>query len=82
MESNAFDLGTRQGFTVRQVLDSIAQVTGRTVPHDVGPRCAGDPAALVADPSAANRDLGWQPRICDLESIVASALAWRQKVHG
>ncbi len=79
---NAYNLGTGKGFTVRQVLDAIEQVTGRAVPHSVGARRAGDPAALVADPSAANRDLGWQPKMSDLESIVATAWAWHQKVHG
>jgi UDP-arabinose 4-epimerase len=81
-QGNAYNLGTGQGFTVRQVLDAIAQVTGRPVPHSTGPRRAGDPAALVADPSAANRALGWQPRMSDLQSIVATAWAWHQKVHG
>jgi UDP-arabinose 4-epimerase len=80
-DSNAYNLGTGHGFTVRQVLDAIARVTGRPVPHSVGPRRAGDPAALVADPSAANRDLGWRPAMSDLESIVATAWAWHQKVH-
>jgi UDP-glucose 4-epimerase len=52
------------------------------VPHGIGPRRAGDPAALVADPSAANRDLGWRPVMSDLNSIVATAWAWHQKVSG
>ena len=77
--SNAYNLGTGQGFTVRQVLHAIERVTGTGVPHHVGPRRAGDPAALVADPTAAKRDLGWQPRMSDLESIVATAWAWHQK---
>ena len=81
-ESNAYNLGTGTGFTVRQVIEAVEQVTGRTVPHNIGRRRAGDPAALVADPSAANRDLSWRPTMSDLQSIVASAWAWHQKVHG
>jgi len=80
--SNAYNLGTGNGFTVRQVIDTVEKVTGRAVPHSIGPRRAGDPASLVADPSAANRDLGWRPRMSDLDSIVATAWAWHQKVHG
>jgi UDP-arabinose 4-epimerase len=80
--SNAYNLGTGNGFTVRQVIDAVEQVTGRPVPHGIGPRRAGDPAALVADPSAANKALGWQPRMSDLQSIVATAWAWHQKVNG
>jgi len=79
--SNAYNLGTGNGFTVRQVIDAVEKVTGRAVPHSIGPRRAGDPAALVADPSAANRDLDWQPRMSDLDSIVATAWAWHQKAH-
>ncbi|MCL6682439.1 UDP-glucose 4-epimerase GalE [Sphingomonas alba] len=81
-DSNAYNLGTGNGFTVRQVIDAVEKVTGRAVPHSIGPRRPGDPAALVADPSAANRDLGWRPRISDLDSIVATAWAWHQKVNG
>ncbi len=81
-DSNAYNLGTGNGFSVRQVMDAVEQATGRAVPHSVGPRRPGDPAALVADPSAANRDLGWQPRLSDLDSIVATAWAWHQKVRG
>jgi len=80
--SNAYNLGTGNGFTVRQVIDTVEKVTGRAVPHSIGPRRAGDPASLVADPSAANRDLGWRPLMSDLDSIVATAWAWHQKVHG
>jgi UDP-arabinose 4-epimerase len=80
-ESKAYNLGTGTGFTVRQVIEAVEQETGRAVPHSIGPRRAGDPASLVADPSAANRDLGWRPAMSDLQSIVASAWAWHQKVH-
>ena len=80
-ESAAYNLGTGDGFSVRQVLDAVERVTGRPVPHSVGPRRAGDPAALVADSSGANSALGWEPRMSDLDSIVASAWAWHQKVH-
>jgi len=81
-ESSAYNLGTGTGFTVRQVIEAVEMVTGRSVPHSFGPRRAGDPAALVADPTAANRDLSWRPGMSDLQSIVASAWAWHQKVHG
>jgi len=80
--SSAYNLGTGNGFSVRQVMDAVEKATGRPVPHSVGPRRAGDPAALVADPTAANRELGWQPRMSDLDSIVATAWAWHQKMRG
>lgn len=78
-QSRAYNLGTGMGYSVRQVLETIEKVTGRPVPHDVGPRRPGDPAELVADPSAAGRDLGWSPRKSDLDSIVGTAWAWHCK---
>ena len=81
-DSNAYNLGTGNGFTVRQVIEAVEQATGRMVPHGIGPRRAGDPAALVADPSAANRELDWRPAMSDLDSIVATAWAWHQKMSG
>ncbi|HET9355093.1 MAG TPA: UDP-glucose 4-epimerase GalE [Sphingomicrobium sp.] len=76
----AFNLGTGTGASVRQVLDSVERVTGRAVSHAISPRRAGDPPVLVADPSLAMRELGWAPRLSDLDTIVATAWAWHQKL--
>lgn len=57
------NLGSGQGFSVRQVLDTIAEVTGRAVPVTIGARRAGDPARLVASHERARAELGWQPRL-------------------
>jgi UDP-glucose-4-epimerase GalE len=73
--SAAYNLGTGDGVTVRQVLDAIRTVTGRDVPHSVGPRRPGDPERLVASNARARRDLGWTPRQ-DLAAIVRTAWAW------
>ena len=80
--SNAYNLGTGHGFSVREVIDTVAKVTGKEVPHSVGPRRAGDPASLVSDPSRAQKDFAWTPRSSDLETIVATAWAWHRKAHG
>lgn len=74
--AHAFNLGTGQGASVRQVLDTIERVAGKPVPHSIGPRRSGDPAELVSDPGKANRELGWTPKISDLDTIVATAWAW------
>lgn len=73
-ESTAFNLGTEQGNSVREVIKMVEQVGGRAVPVTEAPRRAGDPPALVADASKAKRILGWEPRH-DLKSIVETA--WR-----
>jgi UDP-glucose 4-epimerase len=56
------NLGTGQGYSVRQVVDAIQRVTGHTIPIVTAPRRAGDPAILVADASLAQRLLQWQPQ--------------------
>jgi UDP-glucose 4-epimerase len=71
------NLGNGDGFSVRRVLAAAEAVTGRPVPHVIGPRREGDPPALVADAARAREVLGWVPAHPDLEEIVASAWAWR-----
>ena len=77
--TRAFNLGTGTGVSVREILESVRRVTGHEVPHVVGPRRAGDPPVLVADPSRARAELGWSPRLSDIDTIVATAWAWHQR---
>jgi UDP-arabinose 4-epimerase len=74
--TDAFNLGTGTGYTVRQVLNAIGRVAGKQVPHRIGPRRPGDSGRLVADPARAKEILGWTPRHSDIETIVRTALAW------
>jgi len=76
----ALNLGSGHGASVRQVLDVCAAVTGQPVPHTLAARRAGDPAELVADPTAAKRVLSWAPRQSDLKTLVASEWAWQQQL--
>lgn len=72
----AYNLGTGQGASVKRILATIERVTGRAVPHSIGPRREGDPAALVADPARAMAELDWRPRLSDLDTIVRTAWNW------
>lgn len=74
----ALNLGTGRGYSVREVIDTASEVLGRTVPHVIGPRRVGDPALLVADPSRAIAELGWQPSRSDLRTILDDALRSRR----
>jgi UDP-glucose 4-epimerase len=74
----AFNLGNARGYSVREVVETARRVTGREIETVVAPRRAGDPPVLVADASAARRDLGWTPRHAALERMVADAWAWHQ----
>ena len=77
-DSIAVNLGTGTGYSVKEVLDKIEQVTGRKVPARVAPRRAGDPPALVADPRLAEQVLRWKATR-SLDDIVGTAWRWMQK---
>ena len=77
--TQAFNLGVGRGYSVQQVIDAVKRVTGRDFQVLTEGRRAGDPAHLVADPSLANRVLGWTPRYTDIDTIVAHAWNWELK---
>jgi UDP-glucose 4-epimerase len=81
--SGAYNLGTGRPHSVRDVIRTVEQVTGCTVPWSVAPRRAGDPAVLYAASQKAQAELHWKPRRPDLESIVRTAWQWhRTHPHG
>ncbi|MFI6350592.1 UDP-glucose 4-epimerase GalE [Streptomyces sp. NPDC050560] len=67
------NLGNGNGFSVREVVETVRRVTGHPVPEVRAPRRAGDPAVLVASAEAARTRLGWRPARADLDAIVADA---------
>lgn len=78
-DSQAYNLGNGNGFSVQQVIDSAQRVTGKTIAVKDSPRRAGDPARLVADASLARQKLGWQPQYNDLETIIEHAWRWESQ---
>jgi len=74
-----YNLGNGHGFSVREVIESARRVTGHSIPAEVHPRRAGDPAVLVASSEKAIRELGWKPRYTELDEIVRTAWEWHQK---
>ncbi|WP_263419401.1 UDP-glucose 4-epimerase GalE [Terriglobus albidus] len=74
-----FNLGSGQGFTVRQVIESARRITGHPIPVVEEPRRPGDPAVLVASSDKIKRELGWKPNFPELDQIIASAWEWHQK---
>lgn len=76
-ESLALNLGSGNGYSVKEILAAVERVTGRAVPHRMGPRRPGDPPALVADASRAKEVLGWKAGR-GLEQIVRTAWKWQQ----
>ena len=72
------NLGTGNGYSVREVIDACRKISGKEIPEVMGQRRAGDPPRLVADSSAAARELGWTPTYQSVEEVVATAWAWHQ----
>lgn len=79
--NQVFNLGTGSGFSVREVMDRGAAVTGRPVPCNTGPRRAGDCTKLVSGSTRAITDLGWEPKRSDLDTMIADAWKWHQAGH-
>lgn len=77
-EPTIANLGTANGFSVRDVLREAEAVVGRPIPHTVGPRRAGDPPVLVASNARARAVLGWTPRRSTLPEMIGSAWSWRR----
>ena len=74
--SRTYNLGNGTGFSVKQVVETVRQVTGLPIPVEIGPRRPGDPAVLVASSEAIRRNLGWDPQVTRLDAIVESAWRW------
>ncbi|MBI2388859.1 MAG: UDP-glucose 4-epimerase GalE [Deltaproteobacteria bacterium] len=77
--SGALNLGTGRGHSVREIVSAVEGVVGKPVPHTFGPRRAGDPPALVADPTNARTTLGWTPQYTDLRAIIETAARWHRR---
>ncbi|MFW6012840.1 MAG: UDP-glucose 4-epimerase GalE [Candidatus Bipolaricaulota bacterium] len=80
-QQQAYNLGTGEGYSVKEVLQVCREVTGKQIPAEDAERRPGDPPQLVADPSRAKEELGWTPRFEDLSSIVETAWDWLRKLE-
>src|SRR5262249_42349888 len=78
----AVNLGTGQGASVREVVDTARRITGREIVARDASRRAGDPAVLVADPKKASAVLGWATLYSDLAAIITDAWRWHNKRLG
>ncbi|MFI9341561.1 UDP-glucose 4-epimerase GalE [Streptomyces sp. NPDC052773] len=74
------NLGNGNGFSVREVIETVRRVTGHPIPEVVAPRRGGDPAVLVASAATAREKLGWNPTRADLAGIVADAWEFAQNI--
>src|SRR5436853_6190105 len=78
-KSDFYNLGTGGGASVREVIDSCREVTGRKIDILEKPRRPGDPPRLIASSEKIERELGWKPQFQSLDAIIESAWKWHQK---
>jgi UDP-glucose 4-epimerase len=76
--SDVFNLGSGDGYSVQQVVDTVRRVTGHKIPAVSRPRRPGDPPKLVGDSTKIRKLLGWKPQYDSLEAIVDSAWQWHR----
>jgi UDP-glucose 4-epimerase len=76
------NLGTGHGYSVREVVETVRKVAGRDFAVRRMPRRSGDPAALVADATAAGRTLAWRPRHSAIERLIEDAWHWHRRHFG
>ena len=81
-ESTTLNLGTGNGVSVAELIETARAVTGHDIPVENAPRRAGDPARLVADPSRARQALAWSAKRSDLDSILSDAWRWHRARFG
>lgn len=72
----AYNLGSGNGNSIREVISACEKVMGRPVPHRIAPRRPGDPPILIAGPEKIQSELGWKPRYPHIEEIVETAWRW------
>lgn len=76
-----YNLGMGKPYSVMEIIQAIAKVTGLKVPFTVGTRREGDSPVLYADPTKAMQELGWKLKYNDIASIIKTAWNWHQKQH-
>ena len=78
--SDVFNCGYSAGYSVLEVIEAVKRAAGGPFPVNLGPRRPGDAEAIVADSTKIRSKLGWEPKLADLDLIVAHALAWERSL--
>ncbi|PTW00898.1 UDP-galactose 4-epimerase [Halanaerobium saccharolyticum] len=77
-DSSIYNLGNGEGYSVKEVIDTVKEVTGRDFEVEISDRRAGDPAVLIASSDKIQKELNWQPEYPELEKIISTAWQWHK----
>ncbi|TDO84593.1 UDP-glucose 4-epimerase [Halanaerobium saccharolyticum] len=77
-DSSIYNLGNGEGYSVKEVIDTVKEVTGRDFEVEISERRAGDPAVLIASSDKIQEELNWQPQYPELEKIISTAWKWHK----
>ncbi len=79
-QSNTFNLGTKVGFSIKEIIEKAREITQSNIPYDIEPRRKGDPPYLIADNQKILDQLDWRPRYSSLDNIIQTAWDWEKKL--
>lgn len=77
-ESSIYNLGNGEGYSVKEVIETVKKVTGRNFKVEISNRRAGDPAVLIASSDKIKKELSWEPEFIELEEIISTAWNWHK----
>ena len=80
-QTDVFNLGNGNGFSVKEVIEAARKITGREIKSEISDRRPGDPPSLVGSGQKAQEILGWQPAYANLDDIITHAWQWHQQRH-
>ena len=78
--SHIFNIGNNQGYSIREIMVAVEELTQMKIPHEISERRKGDPAELIADNKKITKELNWSAKYSDLKTIINTAWEWEKKL--
>jgi len=78
MQTKIYNVGTGRGYSVQEIINVARKITGHEIPVVIGSRRFGDPAELIACTEKIKTELGWKPKMSDLQTIMETAWRWHK----
>ncbi len=78
--SDVYNIGNKQGYSVREIIDMVEEITQTKIPYKISQKRRGDPAELIADNSKITEKLNWRAKYSDLNTIINTAWEWEKKL--